>query len=222
MPAGGSRIRMPIVDRVEYLARLCREPGDVVHVGCTDSPFTAERLEQGELLHASLLDVADVDGLDVDAEAIAILRQRFPGRQFAVADVSGEVPDELCGAYDLVVAGEVLEHVPGIGAFLRGCRGLLRPQGRICVTVPNAVSPKAGARSLVGREVVHPDHFVYFGPLTLRRALAYAGFEVEAEATYFSTRDPLGRTVDVLSRLSHLLFRGPVGDGLIATARRRD
>jgi 2-polyprenyl-3-methyl-5-hydroxy-6-metoxy-1,4-benzoquinol methylase len=47
------------------------------------------------------------------------------------------VPPE---AFDTVVATNVLEHVTDTVAFLRSCRGMLRPRGRIIVTVPNAIA----------------------------------------------------------------------------------
>ena len=219
----GERLRMPLVeDRAEFLEALC--PGRrVAHLGCADSPYTRELLGAGMLLHARLVGVAEVTGFDVDAEALELLRAAFPGQRFVEADVTSEIPAEELGGYELVIAGEVLEHVPDADSFLRGCASLLRPGGRLCVTVPNACCPKVGLRSLVGRESVHPDHRTYYGPRTLTRTLDGAGYEVESVASCFA---PLaGRTgrsvINPLLVVSHRLFQGPVGDGLIAVASAR-
>jgi hypothetical protein len=114
----------------------------------------------------------------------------------------------------------VLEHVPNADAFLRGCRQLLRPGGRLCVTVPNACSPKIGLRSLAGREVIHPDHRTYYGPRTLARTLRGAGFEPESVASCLA---PVGTTGGLvyhrLVSAAHRMFEGPVGEGLIAVGR---
>jgi SAM-dependent methyltransferase len=119
------------------------------------------------------------------------------------------------------VAGEVLEHVPDADAFLRGCRELLVPGGRLCVTVPNACSPKIGLRSLTGREVIHPDHRTYYGPRTLARTLRGAGFEPESMASCLA---PVGTTGGLayhgIVRVAHSVFQGPVGEGLIAVGRK--
>jgi 2-polyprenyl-3-methyl-5-hydroxy-6-metoxy-1,4-benzoquinol methylase len=219
------RLRMPLVrDRAAWLEQLCAQAvGEVAHLGCADSPYTEELLARGELLHTRLVRVASVTGFDVDAPGLERLREAMPGVRLVLADVSVGVPEAERGRYSLVVAGEVLEHVPDADTFLRGCAGLLAPAGRLCVTVPNACSPKIGLRALLGRESVHPDHRVYYGPRTLTRTLAGAGFQTEELLSCFA---PLagraGRTVvNPLLGAGHRLFQGPVGDGLIAVARAR-
>jgi SAM-dependent methyltransferase len=219
----GARLRMPLVrDRGAWLERLCAEtaPGEVAHIGCTDSPYTEERLTAGVLIHQQLLRVAPVTGFDVDADALGLLRRALPDERFVLADVTAGVPEAERGRYQLVVAGEVLEHVADADAFLCGCRRLLCSGGRLCVTVPNACSPKIGLRSLAGREVIHPDHRTYYGPRTLARTLRGAGFEPESMASCLA---PVG-TVGGLAyhqvvRTAHRVFQGPVGEGLIAVGR---
>ena len=97
------------------------------------------------------------------------------------------------------------------------------PGGRLCVTVPNACSPKIGLRALAGRESVHPDHRVYYGPRTLERTLAGAGFRVEWLATCFApVASAVGRRiVNPLLGAAHRASAGPVGDGLVAIASAR-
>jgi 2-polyprenyl-3-methyl-5-hydroxy-6-metoxy-1,4-benzoquinol methylase len=115
----------------------------------------------------------------------------------------------------------VLEHVADADAFLLGCRELLTSGGRICVTVPNACSPKIGLRALAGREMTHPDHRTYYGPRTLARTLRGAGFEPQSMSSYLAPAGTVGRLVyHPLVKASHKLFEGPVGEGLIAVARR--
>jgi 2-polyprenyl-3-methyl-5-hydroxy-6-metoxy-1,4-benzoquinol methylase len=219
----GERLRMPLVaDRAAWLADLAaRAGGEVAHLGCADSPYTEELLAAGMLLHERLLRVAEVTGFDVDGEALATLRTYHHDARFVEADITKAIPDAERGRYELVIAGEVLEHVPDADAFIRATGVLLKPGGRLCATVPNACCPKIGLRSLAGRESVHPDHRVYYGPRTLTRTLNGAGFEVETLATCLAPfAGTAGRLVfNPLLKLSHRAFQGPVGDGLIAVAR---
>jgi SAM-dependent methyltransferase len=222
----GERLRMPLVrDRAAWLEDLCA--GDdvvrVAHLGCADSPYTRELLGAGLLLHSRLVRVAEVTGFDIDSVALGLLRSAMPEQRFVAADVTAGVPAEERGSYDLVIAGEVLEHVPDADSFLRGCAALLRDGGRLCVTVPNACCPKIGLRALLGRESVHPDHRTYYGPRTLTRTLAGAGYELETIVSCFAPIAGAGGRIVVnpLLRLSHRLCQGPVGDGLIAVARAR-
>jgi len=221
----GERLRMELVpDRALWLEELCAVvSGPVAHLGCADSPYTAQLMAAGNLLHERLVRVAAVTGFDVDAVSLALLRERMASERFVVADVSAEVPAEELGRYALVIAGEVLEHVPDADSFLVGCSKLLAPGGKLCLTVPNACSPKIGLRSLAGRESVHPDHRVYYGPRTLERTLAGAGYELEQVASCFApVAGRAGKVIfNPLLRASHRLFQGPVGDGLIAIASAR-
>ncbi len=219
----GQRVRVPLVsDRAAWLQELCAGAGGpVAHLGCADSPYTSELLAAGVLLHEQLVGVASVTGFDVDPVGLGLLRERMGTQRFVLADVTAEIPEPELERFALVVAGEVLEHVADADAFLRGCRRLLAPDGRLCVTVPNACSPKVGLRSLAGRESVHPDHRVYYSPRTLQRTLSGAGYDVLLTATCLAPiAGRAGRLIfNPLLRASHRAFEGPVGEGLIAIAR---
>jgi SAM-dependent methyltransferase len=218
----GERLRMPLVrDRLHWLTELAASAdGEVAHLGCADSPYTDDLLAAGLLLHERLLRVSNVTGFDIDEEALDTLRRAHPEARFVNGDITAGVPGEHKGRYALVIAGEVLEHVPDAYAFLRATAELLAPAGRLCVTVPNACCPKIGLRSLAGRESVHPDHRVYYSPRTLTRTLEGAGFETDQLSSCFAPiAGPAGRWVfNPLLTASHRLFQGPVGDGLIAIA----
>ncbi|MHB8658339.1 MAG: class I SAM-dependent methyltransferase [Solirubrobacteraceae bacterium] len=217
---------MPLIrDRAGWLEQLCARtsPGEVAHLGCADSPYTAELLSAGTLLHQRLTGVAAVTGFDVDGSALGLLGEAMASERFVEADITAGVPEAERGRYALVIAGEVLEHVPDADAFLRSVPGLLTPGARLCVTVPNACCPKIGLRSLAGRESVHPDHRVYYGPRTLTRTLQGAGFDVEWLASCFAPAASAGGRLLINPGLAtvHRAFQGPVGDGLIAVARAR-
>jgi 2-polyprenyl-3-methyl-5-hydroxy-6-metoxy-1,4-benzoquinol methylase len=217
-----SRLDIPLVrSRVEFILGLAREAVSIAHIGCTDAPYTRHRLDHGELLHAQLLALNPrTVGIDVDMDGIGVLQEAFPDAVTEQADVTAaeRLPDHLRGAFDLVIAGEVLEHVPDPGSFLVGARQLLTQNGSLCVTVPNACSPKIGLRALLGREAVHPDHFTYYGPRTLMRTLNQAGFEVAFLGSYVAQPGRAGRVLNIALRAAHRLFHGPVGEGLVAIA----
>src|SRR5947209_10432654 len=132
----GERLRLPLVhDRAGWLEELCaRAEGEVAHLGCADSPYTGELLAAGLLLHSRLARVANVTGFDVDAASLGLLAEAMPSERFVHGDITIELPESERDRYELVVAGEVLEHVPDADAFLRGCVALLAPGGRLCIT----------------------------------------------------------------------------------------
>ncbi len=217
--------RMPLIgDRAAWLEQLCARtaPWEVAHIGCTDTPCTEERLAAGVLLHQRLVEVAPVTGFDIDEGGLQLLRDSLPKERFILADLAKDIPESERGRYELAIAGEVLEHVPDADSFLRGCHQLLLTGGRLCVTVPNACSPKVGLRALAGSEVTHPDHRTYYSPRTIARTLQGAGFEPQWLASCLTPGGTLGELIyHPLLRTAHRLFRGPVGEGLIAVAQKQ-
>ena len=152
----------------------------VAHLGCVDEPLTNERIGTGELLHEELDRTAGaLVGVDISADGIERLRAVVPGSY-----VCGNI-EELdvlpISDIDLVLAAEVIEHLPSPGRFLSSLATVLAREGaRGIITTPNAYSWRMGAQMyLRRREVVHPDHLLAYTPATLLRALDVAGLQLE-------------------------------------------
>jgi SAM-dependent methyltransferase len=139
----------------------------VLHLGATDSPFTRDKARAGDLLHQKLRGVAaDLVGVDLDAEAVAWLRQALGIEDILVGDALD--PKLLAGRrFDLVLCCDVIEHVSNPGALLEATRKALADGGSLALTTVNAMSIKVALRALLGREAVHPDHTCYYSYATL-------------------------------------------------------
>jgi len=113
-------------------------------------------------------------GVDVDRAALARAEERL-GITTVWADVEEELPFED-DSFDVVVAGELLEHLTDPHATVVHARRVLRPGGRFVGSVPNAFRLKARLAFAVGR---HPDpdptHLQLFTRESLRELLA--GFD---------------------------------------------
>ncbi|MHB8876794.1 MAG: class I SAM-dependent methyltransferase [Myxococcaceae bacterium] len=129
---------------------------------------------------------------DVDARAIDAAR-RLHGDTLAGADVVGEgaplpYPD---ARFDLVVAMDVIEHVPEPAPWLAELARVLRPGGHLFLTTPNYGSHslrliEATALELIARAQgftrsgLHPSRF---DPRRLERALDEAGLGARSVRT---------------------------------------
>jgi SAM-dependent methyltransferase len=113
----------------------------------------------------------DVVGVDVDADALARAAGRL-GIETVWADVESGLPFED-GSFDVVVAGEVLEHLADPAAAVAHVRRVLRPGGRFVGSVPNAFRLKSRVAYARGRYPVDwdPTHLQLFTPGALRALL---------------------------------------------------
>lgn len=206
-----------IVDREAELLKAARGKR-VLHVGFVDYPVTAHSIDHGAWLHAKLAEVASrLVGIDVDEAGVDWARKH--GYEAVVADLQQALPADL-GSYDLVIAGEILEHLIAPGLLLRN---LLATSSRMVVTVPNALRPANFLVPLRQRvEPVSRYHTAWYSPSTLKRLLELSGWEVE-RLDYFQyprgISTPLKR---VLVRIKDGVVRRRFpfwGDGIVAWCR---
>jgi SAM-dependent methyltransferase len=115
-----------------------------------------------------------VSGIEIDAAA-ADKARRFTD-SIHVGDVLGA--PFAAGAFDVVSAFHVLEHVPDPVAVLRRMRQWLAADGLLIVEVPNAggVGARLFGRAWSGLEL--PRHLSHFTPESLTRAVEAAGGRV--------------------------------------------
>jgi SAM-dependent methyltransferase len=171
------------VDRHAFLVDLARGK-HVVHVGFVDE-LMATKLAQGVWLHGRLAEVAaSLVGLDSDEEGVeAARREGFDARV-----VDAQSPEAVAGLglepADVVIAGEIVEHLDAPGPFLRAMRELAKPDGLLVLTTPNAYRLLNFLAPLSGSELVHPDHTAWHSPRTLTTLLERSGWQVEGIAYY--------------------------------------
>lgn len=167
-----------MVDRRSFIPRRA-EGQRVLHLGCVDDKFLESRIGTTDLLHASLAAVAaEIVGVDISEDGLRQLAAVVPGR-YVHGDVEKLSTLDL-PEFDLVIAGEIIEHLGSPGSFLSELRTVLERSGATAlITTPNAYSWMGFARfALRRREPTHPDHVCVFSPVTLQRSLDQAGLEV--------------------------------------------
>jgi len=82
--------------------------------------------------------------------------------------------------FDTVVAGEVIEHVEEPLKFLRNCRRLLKPGGRLVLSTINPFFPPIVLLNwlMIPRFYFAPDHVFEIAPRFLVRFLRETGFRL--------------------------------------------
>jgi 2-polyprenyl-3-methyl-5-hydroxy-6-metoxy-1,4-benzoquinol methylase len=140
--------------------------GSVLDVGC------ASRYGRDDWLHGLLVsDLSDVVGIDLNAKTIGELQQA--GYDVHLADACDF---DLGRQFDVVFAGEIIEHLDNVHGFLSSVRRHLAPGGRLVLTTPNAFYIGNFIYRLGGQARVHPQHTAWYCDSTLRRVLKVNGF----------------------------------------------
>jgi len=168
---------LQLVDRVEFLLRACAGQR-VLHLGATDAPGTVAALRNGRFLHSRLLEVvASLVGMDNNKAMIDFLRNEFgiDDIRFGEIEEASNYPGDN---FDVVVVGEILEHLSNPGQALDALRARVGHGKMLIVTVPNAYSLKAFLRAIAGHELIHPDHVLHHSLHTLCGLLTRHGFNV--------------------------------------------
>jgi len=220
------------VQRIAHLAALAQGKR-VIHVGFVDAGYQEMNEKAGTWLHAHLAEAASsLVGVDLDEPGVVLAQQA--GYEAHVADCRD--PEALTTLdlepADLVIAGEVIEHLDDPGAFLQGLHPLVRPTGRLVITTPNASGLLNSAAAVVGAEINHPDHVVLFSWRTLTNLMRRHGWLHTETATYVpevkeAPAESLGMRLQSLGgkaalwaeRTGARLGAPFLADGLIVTAR---
>jgi SAM-dependent methyltransferase len=218
----------PPQDREDFILGLCAEKR-VIHLGFVDEHQLEAKRERGRWLHERLGAVAShLIGIDLDTVGVETAREL--GYEAYVADAQDEAQLQQLALEpaDVVVAGEVIEHLESPGRFLGALRHLVAPGGLLIVTTPNASALTNAVAPLFGLELVHPDHMAVFSPHTLEAILERCGW-TEPEVRFYQRRPRpdlahgvVGRTLVFGRLLVSWVVRLVPGwsDGLIAVARR--
>jgi SAM-dependent methyltransferase len=152
-------------ERGAVFGELVGGPGRrVLDLGCRTGALASYYATGNELV-----------GVDVDHEALARASERL-GIDTVWADVEEGLPFDDAG-FDVVVAGELLEHLADPRAAVLHVRRVLRPGGLFVGSVPNAFRLKSRVAYALGRYPADwdPTHLQLFTPDALRALLA--GFE---------------------------------------------
>lgn len=167
-------------NKVDVLHHLINPNDVVLDVGFWGQGIT---WESEQWPHKLLRNRAkEVWGIDIVYDASVIPEpDRYRYKQAAAEDFSFDKK------FDVVFAGDLIEHLVNPGLFLDNVRRHLAPGGRLIMTTPNAFNLYVMAGKLTREEPpINPDHTFYFNRRTIKVLLEKCNFEVKTFGFMFT------------------------------------
>ena len=177
---------LPTCWREEYIVTKCRDRR-VLDLGFMDAELTEEKVRDGSHLHMILRKFStSLAGIDIDRSRRDLLPPDDENYQLHFGDVEDPATyAPLAGReFDVIVVGEILEHLNNPGLFLQAVRQVMSDQTHLIVTVPNAFRYHNLGFAMKGIEMVHPDHNFWYSPTTIQTLLNRNGYDIEELLAY--------------------------------------
>ena len=165
-----TELRESRLKRAEDMILRCK--GKLLDIACSKGEFTSRFLNKG----------IDVYGIDLGINRIKAAKDN--GLKAVVSDISAGFPfkDE---EFDILFAGEILEHMVDTDQFILEAKRVLKKTGKFIITTPNLISLENRMRILFGRYPIWVDyslrlsgHVRCYTPKVLKYQLKTHGFKI--------------------------------------------
>lgn len=154
--------------KTEYYQKIAQYIRDkiVLDVGCIDHDIS--KAGEGRLWNHFFIKSLSKNTLGIDIELNSIKKMQKMGYQVRQMDAQNLTFKEK---FDVIFAGELIEHLINPGLFLKSAKNALKKGGIILLTTPNTFSVNRLVRiiqRLTNDPPANLDHTMYFTPQTIK------------------------------------------------------
>lgn len=159
---------MAVVDRLSWISSRCSGKR-VLDLGCI-GPYAYDVNPAPPTLWLHDLikrEATEVIGIDIDERRVCQLREQ--GYDIRVGNVY-ELSQIIGGQrFDVIIAGELIEHLSNAGMFLDIVRPFLKKEGELIITTPNPFHYLNFIFVLIKRPLAsHTDHVAWYDAETIQ------------------------------------------------------
>lgn len=166
------------ISRIKFFEDQCKNM-NVLHLGCSSGKYIQDRIDRGSFLHKILDKYATkIYGLDIDEKSLEIMKNLgFDNLFLGNVEKLDEV--DFKTKFDVVIAGDLLEHITCPGSMLEGVKPLLNEGGKFIISTNNAFGIHYQLKRWMGSYSEHIEHVCFYSPETLYHTFERHGFKVQ-------------------------------------------
>lgn len=154
--------------RVKLILAELGKNSKVLNLGCADSAT------EGVYLHEEICKKVNYClGIDIDKARIKELKKE--GYNVVLANAENI---KLGKKFDVIVAGDLIEHLDNAGKFLDSIRLHLKKNGKLILTTPNAWCYHRFINACFAEVSCHYEHSCWYDIKTLKQLLIKHGFKI--------------------------------------------
>lgn len=159
--------------KVRFAVKYCQGK-NVLDIGCVH--HNPENYKSRFWLHKALKEVASsLVGIDIYEDGVEYLKER--GFDIVCADAQAF---DLGRTFDVIVAGDLIEHLENFDGFLESCKMHMDGNSRIIISTPNPWYWKNTVKAMLHKEVTNnPEHTCWLCPRTLRQLVNRHGLDID-------------------------------------------
>ena len=148
--------------RLDIIKEHCVDK-EVLDIGCIHHDVT--NTENASWLHKTIAEISsDVLGVDYLEDEVNLLTGR--GYKIVAADVNK--PLQIERKFDVIVVGNIIEHLSNFEGLLNNVRNLMKPDGVVLISTANPFFREQYFFSAFKNDIiVNPEHTCWIDPVTL-------------------------------------------------------
>ncbi len=153
----------------------------VLHLGCVGfaDSTSQERIDLAKKsLHFTLTNISQVTGIDYCREAIDYFKKNDVFDNVLYGDVEKLNEINLNEIFDVVVAGDIIEHISNPGLMLDGIKLFCDSNTEIAITTPHAFGLLNYLRFIMGRFKEGKEHLMTFNIQNIENLLGRHNYKI--------------------------------------------
>jgi ubiquinone/menaquinone biosynthesis C-methylase UbiE len=194
-----------VIFRKEKIVSLCKGK-KVLHLGFIQHTFYEKKIQENDWLHSKLDEVSSkLVGVDYLANEVVKIKEKY-GYECYFGDVMQLDACELKDTFDVIVCGELIEHIENPGLMLDGIKRFMNEDTTLIITTPNPwyrERIKLIKNNKLEDQWLNKEHVSWFSFETLKQLLARKGYDANGGYYYDESVTRMKKSNSLVDRIKY-------------------